>query len=153
MRAATVISTLATASLAAARLTGLAAPSTLAPSQPFTLTLLTENYIQSVADISIAWGYSLAPGYPLTVGSFPSSSYLGPDKSNQLENVTIDATAPKELEQWAGKEVVLAGSLFSLYGASGTPSVTNFNVTVTVGNETSEELVRSNGFTSGVYGS
>ncbi|KAL1596660.1 hypothetical protein SLS60_009308 [Paraconiothyrium brasiliense] len=149
MRASSFGSVLATASLASARLTGLAAPATLAPSQPFTLTLLTENYIQTVADVSIAWGYSLAPGYPLTLGNPNDSAYLGPDKSNQLDNVTIETTAPKELENWKGKEVVLAGSLFSLYGASGTPSVTNFNVTVTVGDETSDELVRSNGFTSG----
>jgi hypothetical protein len=149
MRASTLLTTLATTTLTTARLTGLAAPATLAPSQPFTLTLLTENYIQSVADVSIAWGYALAPGYPLTLGSLTSSAYLGPDKSNSVDNVTIATTAPKELEQFKGKEVVLAGSLFSLYGASGTPSVTNFNVTVTVGDATSEELVRSEGFTTG----
>ncbi|KAJ4299539.1 hypothetical protein N0V90_004785 [Kalmusia sp. IMI 367209] len=149
MRASTVFSGLATATLASARLTGLAAPSTLAPSQPFTLTLITENYIQTVADISIAWGYAPAPGFPHSLGSFANSSYLGPTKSNQLKNVTIETTAPAELEQWAGKEVVLAGSLFSLYGASGGPSVTNFNVTVSIGDETSDDVVRSDGFTSG----
>ncbi|OAG02346.1 uncharacterized protein CC84DRAFT_1009733 [Paraphaeosphaeria sporulosa] len=143
MRTTALLTTALSAALTTARLTGLAAPSTLAPSSPFNLTLITENYIQSVADVSIAWGFSLAPGYPLTLGSFTSSSYLGPDKSNQLENVTIAATAPAELEEWKGKEVVLAGSLFSLYGASGSPSLTNFNVTILVGDETSEELIRS----------
>lgn len=151
MRTCTLLTGLSTAALASARLVGIAAPATIAPSQPFELHLLTENYIQSVADVSIAWGFSLAPGYPLTLGSFTNSSYLGPSLSNQLENVTIDAVAPAGLEQWAGQEVVLAGSLFSLYGASGTPSVTNFNVTVAVGNETSSEIVRSEGFTSGTY--
>lgn len=152
MRTSTLISSLAAASTASARLVGLAAPSTLAPSTPFTLTLITENYIQAVADISIAWGYSLSPGYPATLGSLTNSSYLGPSKSNQVSNVSVATVAPAELAQWAGKEVVLAGSLFSIYGASGTPSVTNFNVTVQVGEETSEEVVRSDGFTSGVYG-
>lgn len=112
MRTSTFLSGLATASFASARLVGLAAPSTLAPSQPFTLTLITENYIQAVADVSVAWGYAPAPGFPQSLGSFTNSSYLGPSKSNQLKNVTIETTAPAELEQWAGKEVVLAGSLF-----------------------------------------
>lgn len=149
MRTSTLLATLSTAALSSARLVGVAAPSTLAPSQPFTLTLITENYIQSVADVAVAWGYSLSPGFPNSLGSFTSSSYLGPDKSNQLQNVTIAATAPEGLENWQGKEVTLSASLYSLYGASGGPSVTNFNVSVTVGEETGGEVVRSDGFTWG----
>jgi len=145
----TLLTLLTTTSLTAARLTGIAAPSTLAPSQPFTLTLLTENYIQSVADISVVWGFAPTPGFPLSLGAFVSSAYLGPSKSNQLQNVTIPATAPADLAQWKGKQVVLSASLFSLYGVSGTPSVANFNVTVNVGDQTSGSVKRSDGFTWG----
>ncbi|KAF2439697.1 hypothetical protein P171DRAFT_109422 [Karstenula rhodostoma CBS 690.94] len=149
MRTTTLLTTLASATLTTARLTGIAAPSTLTLSQPFNLTLVTENYIQSVADISIAWGYQPAPGYPFSLGAYPSSEYLGPNKSNQLDNVTISTTAPAGLKEWSGKEVVLSASLFSLYGASAGPSVTNFNVTVKVGEEVSEDLVSSEGYYTG----
>ena len=150
MRTSTLLSTLATATLASARIVGLAAPRTLAPSQPFTLTLISENYIQSVADISIAWGYSPAPGFPQTLGAYTNSSYLGPSKSNQRNNITLETVAPAELDIFADKNVTLAASLFSLYGASGSPAVLSFNVTVNVGDETSEELVVSQGYTTGV---
>ena len=146
MRVSTITSTLASAALASARITGIQAPSTIAPDSKFTLTILTENYIQSVADISVAWGYSLAPGYPGTLGSFISSEYLGPDKSNTLENITIEATAPSGLsgEAYAGKDLLLSAAVYSLYGASSAPIVEAFNVTVKVG-ETTEGSVASKG--------
>ena len=146
MRFSTITASLASAALAAARINGIQAPSTVAPNSTITLTLLTENYIQSVADISVAWGYSLAPGYPGTLGSFISSEYLGPDKSNTLENVTISATVPEGLsgEAYAGKDLLLSAAVYSLYGASSGPVVQAFNVTVKVGAK-SEGSVQSEG--------
>jgi hypothetical protein len=139
MRASTLTSTLLTASLASARIIGLSTPASLVPNQPFTITLLTENYIQSVSDVAVAWGYQLPTsanptGYPYTLGAFTGSSYLGPDKSNTLSNVTVDATAPEALggDSWRG-DVVFSVAVMSLYGASGTPSTTSWNVTVKVG--------------------
>jgi hypothetical protein len=146
MRFTGLATTLTTLSAASARIIGIEAPSTLAPNSTFNLTLLTENYIQSVADISVAWGYALAPGYPLSLGAFIQSSYLGPSKSNTLEKVTVEATVPEGLDSdsWNGSLVLSAG-VHSLYGASSSPVVTGFNVTVQVGEETSEETVKSNG--------
>ena len=94
----------------------------------------------------MAWGYSLAPGYPGTLGSFISSEYLGPDKSNTLENVTISATVPEGLsgEAYAGKDLLLSAAVYSLYGASSGPVVQAFNVTVKVGAK-SEGSVQSEG--------
>lgn len=132
MRPAPLLATLLP--LATARITNISAPHTLCPSRPFTLSLTSENYIQSVADIAVAWGYALAPGYPSTLGSFTNSSYLGPSESNLLgRNVSIETRAPEGLEQWVGKEVVLAASVMSLYGASASVVVSEFNVTVEVG--------------------
>lgn len=152
MRASAITAALTTASLASARIIGIAAPSTLAPNSTFTLTLLTENYIQTVADVSVAWGFQLPTtanptGYPYTLGSFADSAYLGPSKSNTLENVTISATVPAGLasESWNGKDVVLSAGVHSLYGASGSPTVTGFNVTVKIGEQTGDEAVRSQG--------
>jgi hypothetical protein len=146
MRFSTIATTLASAALATARISGIETPSTLVPGEPFTLTILTENYIQSVADVAIAWGFSLAPGYPGTLGSFISSEYLGPAKSNTLKNITLAATAPEALagEAYAGKELMLSAALYSLYGASSGPVVQAFNVTVKVGEKT-EGSVRSVG--------
>lgn len=146
MRFTSLATTLTTLSAASARIIGIEAPSTLAPNSTFNLTLLTENYIQSVADISVAWGFALAPGYNLTLGSFTQSSYLGPDKSNTLENITVQATVPEGLDSdsWNGSLVLSAG-VYSLYGASGSPVVAGFRVPVKVGSETSEETVKSDG--------
>lgn len=150
MRFNTLATSLAAASAASARIIGIAAPSVLCPNETFTLTLLTENYIQSVADISVAWGYSLAPGYPTTLGSFVQSAYLGPEKSNTLENVTVEATVPAQLANDAyNGSLVLSAGVYSLYGASSSVTVAGFNVTVEVGDEAScgdAEVVRSNGF-------
>lgn len=146
MRFASFATALTTLSAASARIIGIEAPSTLAPNSTFNLTLLTENYIQSVADISVAWGYSLAPGYPTTLGAFTQSSYLGPNKSNTLENITIQATVPAALDSDVyNGSLILSAGVYSLYGASSGPVVTGFNVTVHVGEETSEETVKSNG--------
>ncbi|KAH6639552.1 hypothetical protein C7974DRAFT_134189 [Boeremia exigua] len=146
MRFTSLATSLATLSAASARIIGIAAPATLAPNSTFTLTLLTENYIQTVADISVAWGYTLAPGYAATLGSFVQSSYLGPSESNTLENVTVEATVPAALAGDAyNGTLILSAGVTSLYGASSSPVVTGFNISVTVGAETSEELVRSVG--------
>ncbi|KAJ4985160.1 hypothetical protein SVAN01_09387 [Stagonosporopsis vannaccii] len=146
MRFTSLAAALTSLSAASARIIGIEAPSTLAPNSTFTLTLLTENYIQTVADISVAWGYSVAPGYPTALGSFAQSAYLGPDKSNTLENITVQATVPEGLaaDAWNGS-VVLSAGVTSLYGASAGPVVMGFNVTVKVGAETGGETVQSDG--------
>jgi hypothetical protein len=142
MRFSTITTTLASAALASARINGIQAPATLEPNKPFELTILTENYIQSVADISVAWGFSLAPGYPGTLGSFISSEYLGPSKSNTLQNITLTVQAPEGLsgEAYAGKDLLLTAAVYSLYGASSGPVVQAFNVTVKAGEKTEGEV-------------
>jgi hypothetical protein len=146
MRFTSLAAALTTLSAASARIIGIEAPSTLARNGTFNLTLLTEGYIQSVADISVAWGYELAPGYYASVGAYPQSAYLGPNKSNTYDNITVEATVPAELNDpiWNGS-LTLAAGVYSLYGVGSGPVVTGFNVTVQVGDETSEETVKSKG--------
>lgn len=62
------------------------------------------------------------------------------DKSNSLENLTETITFPDNLEY--GQYVVTA-SLMSLYGAASFPTLTNYNVTICIGDETSEDYVSS----------
>jgi hypothetical protein len=110
MRLSTILPLIA-ASAASARIIGIAAPSTIAPNSTFSLTLLVENYIQAVADVSVAWGFSPVPGYPDSLGTLGSGSgYLGPAKSNTRTNVTVAAKTPVSLE--VGKQYVLSASVF-----------------------------------------
>lgn len=61
--------------------------------------------------------------------------------------MTVQATASEGLEgdAWMGKDVVLSAGVYSLYGASGGPTVTGFNVTVKIGESTSQDVVASQG--------
>jgi hypothetical protein len=149
MRFSTLTASLLPTTLASARIIGLSAPSALTPNSTFTFTLLTENYIQSVADVAVAWGFQrVTPanptGYPYTLGSFTNSSYLGPEKSNTLANVTVDAVVPAALgdESWKG-DVVFSVAVMSLYGASGGPSTAGWNVTVKIGEGEGSGVVSS----------
>ena len=67
--------------LTSARIGGIAVPSTIAPGSSFRVTILTEDYIQSVQDVAIAFG--LAPNANIansSLGALLDSKYLGPGK-------------------------------------------------------------------------
>jgi hypothetical protein len=147
-----ILATSLLSSLASARITGLSAPATLAPNSTFSFTLQTEGYIQSVSDVAVAWGFALPTatnptGFPYTLGSFAGSSYLGPEKSNVLGNVSVEATTPDafESEAYMGKNVVFSVAVMSLYGASAGPVTQSWNVTVKIGEEEGSEVVESKG--------
>lgn len=65
-------------SLASARIIGIAVPKTIRPGDGFNAIIETENYIQSVYDVSIAFGIASGPGYPGSLGTVIGSYYLGP---------------------------------------------------------------------------
>jgi hypothetical protein len=145
----TILSLAAICGLATARISGIAAPAVIAPNSTFTITILTENYIQSVKDISAAFALSpiATDGY-LGV-DYLGSFYLGPDKSNILTNLTFEVTAPA-----TANAKFLTAAINSLYGASNSPVTETFSVPVSIGEETSGELNssrdRSNICSSGV---
>ncbi|CZT25008.1 uncharacterized protein RCC_10736 [Ramularia collo-cygni] len=126
-------------SSATAIITGVAVPSTIAPGSTVSLTLTTANYIQSVADISVAFALSPAiyPGYlgADLLGSF----YLGPSKSNVLTNITFDVAVPANVADVK----YLTAIITSLYGATHGPVTTQYNVPITIGKDTSDELSSS----------
>ncbi|PVI03079.1 hypothetical protein DM02DRAFT_612466 [Periconia macrospinosa] len=146
MRASTLLTILAPLATTTARITGISAPSEINNSSSFDLILQGTNYIQTVADISVAWGYSLTPGFFGTLGSEASSVYLGPEKSNKVGDIVIQAPPPQGLA--LGRDHVLAVAVTSLYGASGTPTVTLFNVTLMMSNRISGQRSNSTGFES-----
>lgn len=147
MRASTLLALLTPlATTATARITGISAPSEISNVTSYSLILQGTNYIQSVSDVSVAWGYSPVPGFFGTLGSQTSSAYLGPDKSNKVGDIVIDAPPPQSLAP--GKMYVLGVAVTSLYGASGTPTVSLFNVTLMMSNRISGSRVNSTGIES-----
>ncbi len=157
--------TLSTA-LTSASISGIAVPSTIAPGSNFRVTIITEDFTQSVQDVAIAFG--LAPNAAIansSLGTLLSSKYLGPgklfssfsltavllpasfnsvdmliDNSNIETNITHFVQIPDGL---ATGPIVFTSSLFSLLGADYEPHLQSFSVNVTVGEFTSSELVSS----------
>lgn len=131
--------------LSSARIIGVAVPETIRPGDTFNAIIEVENYIQSVYDVAIAFGIAQGSGYPGSLGTPITSSYLGPDHSNTLQNISYAMAMPASTATGQAK---FTAALLSLYGAVSDPTITSFNVSVTICDSTSSNLVSSNGFSS-----
>ena len=79
--AALVTSALSLLSVASARIVGIAAPRTVAVDSNVQLIILTENYIQSIQDVAIAFGVQPAKhAVADELGLLLGSKYLGPGR-------------------------------------------------------------------------
>jgi hypothetical protein len=78
MRSSIVLSVATLLSAAQARIYGIAVPDTIKPGEGFTAIIESENYIQSVYDVAIAFGYYPGTGFPGSLGQAVASFYLGP---------------------------------------------------------------------------
>ncbi|KAH7363803.1 hypothetical protein BKA65DRAFT_472173 [Rhexocercosporidium sp. MPI-PUGE-AT-0058] len=138
-----LISGLTLLSTASARIIGFEAPRTIAAGKPFTVSLLTENYIQSVYDVAAAFGIATGD-FPYNLGILVGSDYIGPDLSNSLQklNFTVSTNA-----NTVHGVATLSASVFSLYGAAYSPLLVPFNVSVTVGDTTSTDTVNTTVYT------
>ncbi|KAL7789774.1 hypothetical protein V8C37DRAFT_385705 [Trichoderma ceciliae] len=121
--------------VANAIITGIAVPETIAPGESFTITLRTQNYIQAVYDVAFVVGYADGDGHSGSLGTVLGSYYLGPNESNILTNITRSVPFPAGNPMGDG---LITVSIMSLFGVASGPSLTNFNVTVTVGDMTSK---------------
>ncbi|BDD63679.1 hypothetical protein MPDQ_000597 [Monascus purpureus] len=124
--------------LASARIEGFAVPKTIKPGESFDAVLMGYNYIQTVAEIAAAFGVQPGQGYPGAIGTSLGSVYLGPANSNKIGNLSFPVTIPADT---AKGQASVSAALFQIYGASGSPSVEIFNLTVTLGDVTSTEYV------------
>jgi hypothetical protein len=126
---ATFLPLLALALPTSAIISGLTAPATITAGEPFILTLTTQDYIQSVYDVSAAFGIATGRGYPDSLGNVFASAYLGPPLSNILTpiqfTVIVDGSTPQG-------DALITASVTSLYGVDAEPSINFFNTTVTV---------------------
>lgn len=63
--------------LARARITGIAVPDTIRPGDGFNAVVHSSNYIQTVFDVAITFGYAAGDGYPDSLGVVTDSFCLG----------------------------------------------------------------------------
>ncbi|KAL1621733.1 hypothetical protein SLS56_009037 [Neofusicoccum ribis] len=139
---------LSISSMAAARVTGITLPKQVATGSNFTAFVNTENYIQSIADVSIAFGAAPAEyAYEKTLGTvLLAEKTLGPELSNVIQNISIPLTIPADFQKG---ETLITASLFSLTGARYSGTIQYFNVSVTVADVTdASEFVSSDSFVS-----
>ncbi|EWY91625.1 hypothetical protein FOYG_08673 [Fusarium oxysporum NRRL 32931] len=140
MRFSIAAASAALLALAEARITGIKVPKEIAVGEPFEAIIVRENYIQSVFDSSIVFGYAPESQYPGTIGQVANSFALGEKESNKVEPLKKKLTIPEGATK--GKGLVTA-ALLSIYGASGSPTISEYNVTVTFGDKTSKEYASS----------
>ena len=162
MRFSIAAASTALLALAEARITGIKVPKEIKRGEEFEAIITREGYIQSVLDSSIVFGYAAVDSYPGTIGTPFASIPLGfgkfysslpnyslqstnnkTEKSNKAEDLTVKLTIPDKNTVIKDGEGIVAASLFSIYGASGSPTITNYNVTVTLGDKTSSEYVEA----------
>ncbi|KAG5814553.1 hypothetical protein H9Q74_006523 [Fusarium xylarioides] len=124
MRFSIAAASAALLALAEARITGIKVPKEIA-----------------VASLTpIVFGYAPESQYPGTIGQVAKSFALGKAESNKVEPLKKKLTIPEGATK--GKGLVTA-ALFSIYGASGSPTISEYNVTVTFGDKTSDEYASS----------
>ena len=126
---ANLVSTLLLLSSASARIVGVSAPPTVYGYNPFNVSLITQEYSQSVYDVAAAFGVAPGAGYPDTLGSIMASEYLGPANSNTLSLITFTVTLPQGTQNG---QYTLSASVMSLYGVTYEPVLSPFNTTITV---------------------
>ncbi|CAH0044966.1 unnamed protein product [Clonostachys solani] len=136
MRFSLAAAAAALAATAQARISGISVPETIKPGDTVDLKIISENYIQRVDDVAIAYGWATANGYPGTLTNLLDSFYLGLDESNLPNGQTVVKTVTFPADITKGPGLVTAGA-YSLYGASKTTTIVNYNVSVTFGDETS----------------
>ncbi|KAF5025605.1 hypothetical protein F66182_2307 [Fusarium sp. NRRL 66182] len=128
MRFSIAAATAALLALAEARISFIQVPTEIKVGEPFQADIIREGYIQSVYDVAIVFGYAPADAYPGTIGQPIDSFYLGPDESNKDTTLKKFLTVPTDAPKGKG---LITASWTSLYGVSGSPTITNYNVTVT----------------------
>ncbi|KAK8159499.1 hypothetical protein IWX90DRAFT_488952 [Phyllosticta citrichinensis] len=124
------------ASLASARITGITLPTKIGVNEVFNVTIKSENYIQSIADIAFAFGV-IQPQYA-DAGSLGmylvGESFLGPTFSNQISDFIVPVgPIPDNVPKG---ETLFNAALFSLLGSRFAPTTFIWNATVTLQNTT-----------------
>jgi hypothetical protein len=110
-------------------ITGVTAPATITAGEPFIVSLTTANFIQTVYDVSVAFGVTPGSGFPDSLGVVFASAYLGPTLSNTLDTLRFTVQIPASTPVGT---TLLSAAVTSLLGAEAEPVIQTYNVTVTV---------------------
>ncbi|KAK5125394.1 hypothetical protein LTR85_000503 [Meristemomyces frigidus] len=146
MQFSVIIIALSLLSIACARIIGVAVPAEIAPGANFAITVITQNYIQSVVDISAAFGLTQTI-YPDSLGSYLASTYFGPEESNVVYNISVNANMLPSVAP--GSAYYLTAAITSLYGAASEVTTTLYSVPITIGYSTNSDLASdTNGMNS-----
>lgn len=159
MRGAVLTTAASLVSLTSARIVGFATPQTVAPDSTVKLEIIAQNDIQASQDVAFSFGLSpAANAHPGALGLLLDSKFLGPgtqplgfvlastvrslhsDLSNVVENITHFVHIPATTKKGA---YVLSGAQFSLFGASTSPTIINYQAKINVGDSTSKNYVDS----------
>ncbi|KAJ4389215.1 hypothetical protein N0V93_006678 [Gnomoniopsis smithogilvyi] len=124
--------------LVQARIGGIGVPAIIKSGDTFDLIIEGTGYIQSVTDVSIAVGYypgaaPLGDGLGIFVTAFDLVS-----KSNYDGNFNKSVVFPATTYVGAAS---FTASLESLYGVQYEPVLTPFNLSITIGSETSTDYI------------
>ncbi|CAH0058516.1 unnamed protein product [Clonostachys solani] len=142
MRFATTSILAALIATSQAYIQAISVPKTIKPGDTVNLKLISATNMMTVDDIAVAFGYATGNGYAGALGTNLASFYLGPGESNLGSTVITKTVAfPSDIPKGNG---VVSASLFSLFGAAKSPSLTNWNVTITFGDVTSSSYKNSN---------
>lgn len=158
------------AGVASARIDAFKVPKTVKPGDKFEVTLEGHNYIQSMYEIAAAFGITggVYSQYSDSLQIYLDSVYLGPgpfsllplnlptlairgialltsniffgftEKSNTIQNYKFPVTLPESVQKG---DYTFGVGLFELIGALNSPSAGFMSANITVGDETSSELV------------
>ncbi|KAK4548618.1 hypothetical protein LTR36_009528 [Oleoguttula mirabilis] len=137
MQLTTIITALSLLGVACARIIGMEAPQEIAAGSDFTITIITQNYIQSVLDVSAAFGLATTM-YPDSLGTYLTSTYLGPEQSNVVTNISVTAVLSPSYAQ--GSKFYLTAAFTSLGGALSEVRTRIYSVPITIAASTSSEI-------------
>ncbi|EDU43812.1 hypothetical protein PtrSN002B_010669 [Pyrenophora tritici-repentis] len=149
MRFTTLAATLASASQATALLAGLSAPATIAPGSRFNLTLIASPRAEPRPEVAVSYGWSANNGFEGALGYNVQSMFLGPSLSDTDNNITILAQAPAREDLIPGRpagpgpdeNMFLNIAFFQLGPGNSYPAISSYNVSVMIGEETSEGVL------------
>ncbi|EUC51029.1 hypothetical protein COCMIDRAFT_79993 [Bipolaris oryzae ATCC 44560] len=142
MRFSTLATALSSISSASAAIYGITVPAVLSPNATFPLTFISNIDQSSALDVAVAYGFSAPPAYRGALGFNYKTIYLaGEDSDYQMgTNYTVDVVAPEAIAGYNGSVVVTA-SVYQIFGYSGVYRLNSFNVTVDVGDASSDDGV------------
>jgi necrosis-inducing secreted protein 1 len=140
MHISKILTTMASFSLSSAAIIGFSVPNQIKPGDGFTAYINTAYYIPSVYDVAVVFGVAPGAGHVDAIGTVMASHHLGHEhkRSNVKQPIQKLVTMPSHFPEG---EATVSFQAYSLYGATASGTLMTYNVSVTIGNSTSDTYV------------